>query len=90
MSFHRLLDEVVWEESPFRCLHLCFAHRSSLDLARGNQVAIRKGVGERKLWRYNLRSWLMGFFGREDIPYFKRQYYMRGAMVEKDVRVFGL
>jgi glycosyltransferase involved in cell wall biosynthesis len=90
MSFHRLLDEVSWEDSPFRCLHLCFTHRSSLDLARGNQVAIRKGVGERKLWRYNLRSWLMSFFGREDIPYFKRQYYMRGAIVEKDVRVFGL
>jgi len=90
MSVHRLLDEVVWEKSPFRCLHLCFTHRSSLDLARGNQVKIRKCDIERKLWMYNLRSWLMSFFGREDIPYFKRRYYMRGAMVEKDVRDFGL
>jgi len=89
-SVHRLLDEESWEESSFRCLHLCFTHRSSIDLARGNQVEIRKGVGERKLWMYNLKSWLMSFFGRGDIPYFKRQYYMRGAMVEKDVRVFGL
>ncbi|MCX5841800.1 MAG: glycosyltransferase family 2 protein [Deltaproteobacteria bacterium] len=86
----RLLDEVSWEESPFRCLHLCFTYRSSLDLIDGDQAAIRKGVGERKLWMYNFRSWLMSFFGREDIPYYKRNFYMRGPLMEKDTHIFGL
>jgi hypothetical protein len=71
-------------------LHLCFTHRSSVDLRRGDKVRIRKGVGERDHWGFNLRSWALSFFGREDIPYFKRQYYMRGPLVEKDIRAFGL
>lgn len=86
-----IMNEYTWESSPFRCLHLCFTHRSSIDIARNrDKIRIRKGVGERLLWRYNIRSWLMSFFGREDIPYYKRRYYMRGAIVEKNIRVFGL
>jgi hypothetical protein len=42
------------------------------------------------MWSFNLRSWLFSLFGREDIPYFKRDFYMRGPQVEKDIRVFGL
>jgi hypothetical protein len=53
-------------------------------------VKIRKGVGEATMWSFNLRSWLFSLFGREDIPYFKRDFYMRGPQVEKDIRVFGL
>ena len=86
-SLHKELD---WDETPFRCLHLCFTHRSSLDLQRKDKVKIRKGVGEATMWRYNLRSWILSFFGRADIPYFKRDFYMRGPLVEEDIRRFGL
>ena len=86
-SLHHEFD---WDRTPLRCLHLCFTHRSSLDLSRGEQVRIRKGVGETKHWGFNLRSWALSLFGREDIPYFKRQYYMRGPLVEKDSRPFHL
>ena len=79
-----------WEDSPFRCLHLCFTHRSSLDQRHGDKVKIRKGVGEGTMWSYNLRSRILSFFGREDIPYFKRDFYMRGPLVEKDIRSFSL
>jgi glycosyltransferase involved in cell wall biosynthesis len=90
-SVHRLLDEFGWEHSPFRCLHLCFTRRSSLDQpGKNGKVRVRKGVGEAKLWAYNFRSWLMSFFGREDLPYFKREIYTRGPVVEKDIRPFGL
>jgi hypothetical protein len=87
-ELHKKLD---WETTPLRCLHLCFTHRSSVDLRRNTEkVKIRKGVGEATMWSFNLRSWLFSLFGREDIPYFKRDFYMRGPQVEKDIRVFGL
>ena len=90
-SARLLHNEMDWDETPFRSLHLCFTHRSSLDRPEMNaKVRIRKGVGEGKLWMYNSRSWLMSFLGREDIPYYKRDFYMRGPLVEKDIRDFGL
>ena len=85
-----LHDELDWDQTPLRCLHLCFIHRSSGDLRRGDKVRIRKGVGETQHWGFNLRSWLLSLFGREDIPYFKRDLYMRGPLVEKDARPFRL
>jgi hypothetical protein len=33
---------------------------------------------------------VLSLFGREDIPYFKRELYMRGPLVEKDSRPFHL
>lgn len=90
-SLCELQKKLDWEATPLRCLHLCFTHRSSVDLRRNTaKVKIRKGVGEATMWSFNLRSWLFSLFGREDIPYFKRDFYMRGPQVEKDIRVFGL
>jgi glycosyltransferase involved in cell wall biosynthesis len=89
-SARALHHELDWDRTPLRCLHLCFTHRSSLDLRRGEKARIRKGVGETRHWGFNLRSRLLSLFGREDIPYFKRQYYMRGPIVEKDIRAFRL
>jgi glycosyltransferase involved in cell wall biosynthesis len=89
-SFRALHHELDWEQTPLRCLHMCFTHRSSLDLSRGEKVRIRKGVGETKHRAFNLRSWVLSLFGREDIPYFKRRLYMRGPLVEKDIRPFRL
>jgi glycosyltransferase involved in cell wall biosynthesis len=89
-SGRALQHEFDWEGTPLRCLHLCFTHRSSLELPRGDKIRIRKGVGETKHWGFNLQSWMLSLFGREDIPYFKRQYYMRGPLVEKDIRPFHL
>jgi glycosyltransferase involved in cell wall biosynthesis len=89
-SVRALHHELDWDRTPLRCLHLCFTHRSSLDLSRGEKVRIRKGVGETKHWGFNLRSWVLSFFGRDDIPYYKRDFYMRGPLVEKDVHAFHL
>lgn len=89
-SCRELHKELDWDNTPLRCLHMCLTHRSSLDLRRGHKVRVRKGVGERKLWLLNLRSWLFSLFGRDDIPHFKRQFYMRGPLVEKDISAFGL
>jgi hypothetical protein len=54
-------------------------------------VVIRKGPGERNLWAYNIKSLIMSRLGlKEDIPYYKKNFYMRGPIVEKDIRAFGL
>jgi glycosyltransferase involved in cell wall biosynthesis len=89
-SWRGLHHEFDWDRTPLRCLHLCFTHRSSRDLKRGEKVRIRKGVGEAKHWGFHLGTWLLSFFGREDIPIYKRQLYMRGPLVEKDIHPFGL
>jgi glycosyltransferase involved in cell wall biosynthesis len=89
-SVRSLQRELDWDQTPLRCLHMCFTHRSSLDLSRGDQVRIRKGVGETKHWGFNLRSWMFSLFGREDIPYFKRRLYMQGPLVDKDIHPFRL
>lgn len=89
-SFRELHKELDWDQTPLRCLHLCFTHRSSEDSREGGKVKIRKGVGEATMWAYNLRSRVLSWFGREDIPYFKRDFYMRGPLVEKDIRAFNL
>jgi len=83
-------QQVGWDESPLRCLHLCFTHRSSADLARGGPVRVRKGVGESMMWSYNLRARLLALFGRPDLPYYKKDFYRRGPIVETDARPFGL
>ena len=87
-----IFQERSWEESPFRCLHFCFQSRSSLDKTGQDQkVAIRKGPGERNLWAYNIKSFILSRLGlREDIPYYKKDFYLRGPIIEKDIRVFGL
>jgi len=89
-SVRSLQRELDWDRTPLRCLHMCFTRRSSLDRSGGDQVKIRKWVGERKHWGFNLRSWAFSLLGREDIPYFKRRLYMRGPLVEKDIRPFRI
>lgn len=89
-SYRELHKELDWDHTPLRCLHLCFTHRSSLDTQRGDRVKIRKGVGEATMWAYNLRTRILSWFGHEDIPYFKRDFYMRGPLVEKDITPFNL
>jgi glycosyltransferase involved in cell wall biosynthesis len=87
-----IFKERSWEESPFRCLHLCFQSRSSLDrTGRDQKAAIRKGPGERSLWAYNIKSFILSRLGlKEDIPYYKKDFYMRGPIVQKDISSFGL
>jgi glycosyltransferase involved in cell wall biosynthesis len=87
-----IFQERTWEESPFRCLHFCFQSRSSLDkTGRDQNVAIRKGPGERNLWAYNIKSFILSRLSlKKDIPYYKKNFYMRGPIVEKDISVFGL
>jgi glycosyltransferase involved in cell wall biosynthesis len=84
-----LHEKVSWDEAKFRCLHLCFMARSSLDA--GQSVA-RPNVSE------SLRSgpllWAKKAFyalaGRSMPSDWKRQKYARGPLTTVDARAFFL
>ena len=78
-----LQDELTWDESPLRCLHLCFLPRSSRDksgsTARAN-IMETYGAG--------LRGWGRRFFGASSAARWKHDYYRRGSEVSVDSRPF--
>lgn len=87
-----LYKEIPWEESIFRCLHLCFFPRSSKDKQSGGQLLMRKniadGMSENIFQRFMFRLFkTFGFHGASPL---KREKYMRGEVREVDIRSFML
>jgi glycosyltransferase involved in cell wall biosynthesis len=82
-----LHEKLSWEEAKFRCLHLCFMHRSSLD---SGQAVARRNVSESLhsgpvLWAKKLVSWLTRRPLESD---WKRAKYARGPLTAVDARSF--
>jgi glycosyltransferase involved in cell wall biosynthesis len=83
----KLNEEFDWEESPFRCLHMCFLRRSTTE---PENPGVRENIME-------LRSRnLLGAFRRKlnrllgqpaDSPW-KREYYCRGPRVTVETQPF--
>ena len=89
-SIRHLHQEVPWDESPFRCLHLCFSPRSSLDTpSKDGDPHVRRNIQEDRARTYSLGMRLKALLGFSDAPYRKRELYARGPLIEKDVRAFG-
>jgi glycosyltransferase involved in cell wall biosynthesis len=85
-----LYEKMHWDSSFFRCLHLCFLPRSSMDRVKFGKLIQRKNISEKnsllpsnKL--LSLFSWLMG---DPKGSRYKRNKYMRGTLVKKDTRPF--
>lgn len=77
-------EELAWEDSDFRCLHVCFLRRSSLDetnVARQNIMETFGASLPKRLWRSV--SKLLG--SGQDWKYSR---YRRGPAVTKDVTNF--
>ena len=80
-----LQDEVPWEDSPLRCLHLCFLPRSSRDkTGTGARANIMETYGA------GWRGWAARFFGRSPSARWKHDHYRRGREVCVDTRPFLL
>lgn len=81
-----LHEQVSWEESSFRCLHMGFLPRSSSD--RG--VEGRPNPAELRSMSYLGRFGLPGLWSRPRNPSasWKREKYMRGEPVVKDISSF--
>ncbi len=72
-----LFHETSWEDSPLRCLHLCFCRRSSLD---DQEAAARKNIDE----IYNRPGWisrLMSILQKKQSGW-KQERYRRGPLTE--------
>jgi len=82
-------ESLGWEESPLRCLHLCFMRRSSVDnLHKGG--AFRENIMEtyRGGIANALRRLMNRLLRRGTTSRWKNDHYRRGAEVEVDARPF--
>ncbi len=72
-----LFNETSWEDSPLRCLHLCFCRRSSLDF---HETAARKNIDE----IYNRPNWLSRLLSvmQKRRSGWKQERYRRGPMID--------
>lgn len=82
----RLLQhEYSWEESPLRCVHLCFLKRSSVELStqRRNIMEIEAGRGLGFLKRI-----ARALFGLPQATSWKQEHYQRGERETLNVASF--
>ena len=83
MSLHERVD---WSAADFRCLHLCFMERSSLD---GANQKPRRNIMDRHAWSVEkLFSRLRAALGGKPQVDWKEQKYARGPLVSEDVAAF--
>ena len=85
-----LYKNVTWDEADFRCLHLCFIRRSSLEKEQTSKEVVRKNISdmlsEGILTR--IKSRCLNCLGIEQKSSWKREKYMRGKLVRKDIDAF--
>lgn len=90
MQRFELYKEMDWEESDFRCLHLCFLRRSSLESESQGHVA-RKNISDinsEGVLKKTL-SFVKRLFGKNDFkPQWKHEKYCRGKLVTKNISSF--
>ena len=82
-------ERVSWDESPLRCLHVCFLRRSSSD-PRGEPLArpiLEETAMQDRSWRGGLKRRVRGRKPPETSAW-KREKYMRGELVTVDASPF--
>lgn len=91
-SVENIGETVSWEETPLRCLHLCFLRRSTADSEPTGQPSGRPILEETAMQD---RSWLGGLKrlvrGRRRPPQvseWKNEKYLRGDLVTVDASPF--
>jgi glycosyltransferase involved in cell wall biosynthesis len=81
-----LHDSVPWDRADFRCLHLCFLDRSSLDEPGG---APRRNIMDRHAWSVGkLLSRIRAALAGKPAEDWKKQKYARGPLVEESIERF--
>lgn len=76
---HNLQDDTPWEDSPLRCLHLCFLPRSTRDERGTTRANIMETYGA------GWRGWLRKLVRSGD---WKKAHYRMGPEVTVDARPF--
>ena len=81
-----LHEEVTWDEADFRCLHLCFLKRSTLDNENTSRPNIIETFGPTRLHTFWYR--LAGTLGLQKPAQWKRSRYTRGPEGTVNVETF--
>lgn len=86
-SKRNLHQEMAWEDSPLRCLHLCFLPRSSADASAS---AVRPNIMELHSERLPGRMWraVRHFLRLPQSATWKDNFYRRGEEVTVDAAPF--
>jgi len=80
-------ERMPWDETPLRCLHMCFLRRSSVDTAAGPRPILEETGLQDRSWRGALKRALRHRRIPEQSEW-KRQKYMRGELVTVDAAPF--
>jgi hypothetical protein len=84
-------ERLSWEETPLRCLHMCFLRRSSEEPERDGPPVARPILEETTMhdrsWRGAVKRKLRGRQVPEESEW-KREKYMRGELVTVDASPF--
>ncbi len=91
-SVYYLYKEIEWEQSVFRCLHLCFSVRSSTEKRSEIKLNIRKNIADRNAESlvHKVMYFILGFVGIKKASKLKQEKYMRGDLWELPVDSFFL
>ena len=85
-------EQIGWDESLFRCLHLCFLPRSSVDRTFSGGTSIRNNISEKNSMNIFSRFWL-ALNQKMGIGYtstYKKEKYQRGILHTKNIDDFHL
>lgn len=90
-SVENIGEKTPWEETPLRCLHVCFLRRSSADPEpkggpTGRPILEETAMQDRS-WRGGLKRLLRGRRA-PDVSAWKNEKYLRGARVTVDASPF--
>jgi hypothetical protein len=86
-SVDNLGERLSWDETPVRCLHMCFVRRSTRDSeAELRPILMESGLHDRS-WRGSLKRRLLGRRQPQESAW-KRDKYMRGELVTVDASTF--
>lgn len=86
----RLHEELDWEHSPLRCLHVCFLPRSTLDRPGRRELLTRWNLADHYSRGPLGRTWgrLLRRLGVAPRSAWKQERYGRGPLVEKEIADF--
>jgi glycosyltransferase involved in cell wall biosynthesis len=84
---YRTFEHTSWDQSDFRCLHMAFVRRSSL---QGQQDTARPNVSESWAggWRTGLRRITTLISGKTPCSNYKQESYRQGDRTSVDTRPF--
>ncbi|MCI5130091.1 MAG: hypothetical protein D3904_00910 [Candidatus Electrothrix sp. EH2] len=87
LDIHQNVD---WDKAVYRCLHTCFLQRSSKDKVEAHGLRLRENISDLRVTGIKMRIKRLAdkYLHRTRESDWKKEKYMRGELVHKDVKKF--